>query len=150
MHHGQFDSRRTAGGALVPVLFVLVVLLGLGGWNYHRNLQAEARDDRPRPFKGYAEEDLEAMRAAYEHEAAEFQKRYSAQDAKRQRSTGGGLMDENLEAFERAQASSGRLRELRADVADREARLRELEQELNYRSASLSGVKLHLKRLLTL
>ena len=142
-------ARRLAGHAVLQVLLVLVVLAVGGAWNYHRNLQAEQDTGAPRPFDGYATADLESLRAAYAKEAAASQKRYAAQDARRKRPSNGDFIDENVREFERVQASSERLRTLQADVAVREARVRELDDELALRRSQASGLALHWKRLVS-
>lgn len=144
------SERGQAGRTVTTVLALLVLLVGGGAWNYHRNLQAEQRDDRPRPFAKYETTDLEALRAAYAQEAESSRQRYTAQSARRQRASGEGLMDERVREFERIQRTSDRLRELRADVAEQEARLREIDAELLRRSGAASGMALHLQRLLTI
>ena len=52
-----------------------------------------------------------------------------------------------VEEYNRVKRSTAKLRELKADLAAREAQLREIEEELGYRHSQLSGLKLHLKRL---
>jgi hypothetical protein len=144
------SERRQAGRTLTTVLALLVLLVGGGAWNYHRNLQSEQQDDRPRPFANYETTDLEALRAAYAQEIESSQQRYTAHSARRQRASGEGLMDERVREFERIQRTSDRLRELRADVAEQEARLREIDAELARRAGAASGMRLHLERLLTI
>ena len=135
---------------MVTVLALLLLVVVAGGFNYYRNLQLEQQSTRPRPFEAYATADLESLRAAYASEVEQFQARYTAQEARRQRASGQGLMDERVQEFERVQATSDRLRDLRADLAEREARLRELDEELTHRTGQLTGVKLHLQRLVTI
>lgn len=142
--------RRSEGKAIVPFLIVLLALAGLGAWNYQRNVAAEATEERPRPFRSYAVDDLEALQTAYSQEIAAYQKKYDDQDARRRRASDTGLIDERVDEFDRVRRASGRLRELRADLADREARLREIELELSARATQLSGVSLHLRRLFTI
>jgi hypothetical protein len=143
------QDRRRAGKATGPLLG-LVLLIGLGGYNYHRNWQSEQVDQGPRPFETYETADLTALRDAYEVEAAQYEQRYSAQERQRYRSKGEGLMGERVEDFERIQRNSGRLRELSADVADRQARMRDIERELDIRLAQANGLALHMKRLISL
>jgi uncharacterized protein HemX len=142
--------RRQAGGATASLLLLLAILVGGGGYNYWRNYQQELKEERPRPFKTYQTDDLEALRDAYEAEVGQAQARFSAQNQRRVRPSSQSLMAENVDEFERVKQSSVRLRDLKADVAEREARLREIDAELSYRSAQLSGLKLHMKRLITI
>jgi len=144
------DDRRRSGRTVTSLLVLLVLLLGAGGANYVRNMQAEQADATPRPFESYATGDLEALRSAYAAEVEAFQKRYDAQAARRQRASGSGLMDQRVREFEQIQQTSTKLRELRADVAEREARLRELDAEIAARAGRVQGLALHLERLLTI
>jgi len=143
-------SKRIAGVAIVQLMGLLVLLAGLGGYNYHRNMMLEQQDSRPRPFEGYASADLEALRDAYTGEAARNQKRYDSRDRMRVRASGEGLMDERLDEFERIQRNSSALRAIGGQVAEQEARVREIDAELEVRSSMKSGMELHLERLLTI
>lgn len=144
------ERRRRAGNTTTSLLLLLVILLGAGGYNYWRNLEIEKQQDRPRPFRSYATEDLTALRDAYRHEIETAERRFSAQQQRRVRASGEGLIDARVDEFERIKRNTAQLRELKADVAEREARLREVQAELDYRTAQLSGLKLHLKRLTTI
>lgn len=141
------DRNERRRGSAMPVLLLLVLLIGLGGYNYHRNWKAE-QNTGPRPFQGYEIEDLGQLRDAYDAEVAEYEQHYSAQQQKRYRAKGSkALMGERVDEFERIQHNSERLRDLGTQVAEREARLREIEKELDYRIALDTGFALHLKRL---
>jgi uncharacterized protein HemX len=144
-------AKRRAGKAMAQMLVLLVLVIGLGGYNYNRNLQKEETQHGPRAFEAYETEDLTALREAYSDEVSRYENRYQAQDRKRYRVDGSnGLMGENVDQFERVQRNSGRLRELRADVANREARMRDIDEELGIRVALADGFALHLKRLISL
>ena len=54
---------------------------------------------------------------------------------------------EGVREFERVQRSAKRLRDLTTEVATREARIREIEEEQQFRSATANGAALHFKRL---
>jgi hypothetical protein len=142
-------KNRSSGTPLLPALIVLLVLCVLGGFNYDRNLRAEEASGQKRPFSRYDTADLEKLQAAYRSELAEFERRYDQSQSRRQRqqSSGGGLLGERLEEFERIQRSSGAMRELNTEVAEREARLREIDSELAHRRSLASGWQLHLVRL---
>ena len=64
------DPRRTAGRANGSLLFLLFLLAGAGGWNYHRNLEIERQSEGHRPYESYSTEDIQALRAAFESELA--------------------------------------------------------------------------------
>jgi hypothetical protein len=139
------DKRRQ--GSAMPLLLMLILLIGLGGYNYHRNWKAE-QNTGPRPFETYETEDLSQLRDAYEAEVSQYETRYSAQNQRRVRASGDdALMQERVGEFERIQRNTERLRDLGTQVAEREARLREIEKELDYRLALATGFTLHVKRL---
>lgn len=127
---------------------LLVVALGAGGFNYHRNWSAEA-EEAPRPYRGYGDDDLAALVGAYEQEVAALQERYDAARAAPRAEGRGQLLGEQVRDFERARARGDALRQLAADVAEREAVLRELHREQSLRTGA-SGLALHVKRLLTI
>jgi len=144
------NARKSEGRVVLMFLVVLLAVAAVGVWNYQRNLAAEATDEKPRPFESYATADLEALRSAYSQEISAYQKQFAAQNSKRRRPHETGLIDERVEEFARVQKTSSRLREIGADVAEREARLHEIDLELGARAARLSGTALHLKRLFTI
>ena len=138
--------KRQTGGATLPLL-LLVLAMGIGGYNYHRNWTAERAAQGPRPFEGYSAGDLTKLRDAYAQEMEQFEQRYALQRSRRVRATGEGLMGERLEEFERIQQTSTQLREIATEVADRQARLGEIERELAYRTTLDDGFALHMRRL---
>ena len=83
MSRPSHDVRRTAGRASGSVVLLLMLLTGLGAWNYHRNLQVEKETEGVRPYESYATDDIQALRDAYEAELAGSQAQFAA--AKRQR-----------------------------------------------------------------
>jgi hypothetical protein len=64
-------------------LLLLVLVSGLGAWNYHRNWQIERETERTRPYSSYSVEDLEALREAYAGELQGVRARF--EQAKRNR-----------------------------------------------------------------
>ncbi|MBW2230830.1 MAG: hypothetical protein JRH17_10605 [Deltaproteobacteria bacterium] len=145
----RIGQRREAGSVAVSLL-LLALLIGAGGYNYWRNFQREQLDERPRPFRTYETADLESLRDAYTTEVSQAEGRFSAQNRRRVRPASQPLMAESVDEYERVKRSSVKLRDLKADVAEHEARVREINRELSFRSAQLAGVKLHIKRLITL
>lgn len=129
-----------------------MLLCGAGGYNYHRNLQAEAVESEPRPFSGYGDADLAALAEAYRGEVATWEQRQRSIA----RTSGGGtarkgtLIDERVRDFERTQKRSGALRGVTAEIATREHRLAEIEAEQQRRAEDPTGFALHWKRLVTL
>jgi uncharacterized coiled-coil protein SlyX len=57
------------------------------------------------------------------------------------------MMDEAVADFERVRKQSDALRELNTQVAEREARIREIDKELAARNAIGQGWEAHLRRL---
>jgi hypothetical protein len=139
-------GKRQQGKAMAAVMVLLLLIVG-GGYNYHRNLQSEAAEQGPRPFKGYATDDLSSLRDAYDQEVRAYERKHSAQQRQRVRASGGGVMDEQVDQFERIQRNSAALRETTADVAERQAQLRAIERELELRSALAGSFSIHLRRL---
>jgi len=131
---------------MILVALLLLIVVG-GGYNYHRNMQAEQQDQGPRPFKGYSTADLTSLRDAYDQEVQAYQRKYDSQQRQRVRTSGNGAMNEQVDQFERVQRNSAAIRETTADVAEREAQLRAINRELELRLALGGGLSLHLKRL---
>jgi len=144
------SRRREAGLASVRVLaLVLVVLIAAGTWNYQRNLRREAESRASRPLASYSTRDLEALANAYRQEVATASARYDRARTHHAATRDGGLLDEQVHAFEQVQRASGRTREAGATLAEHEASLREVEQELAARGPSESSWQHHLRLLTT-
>jgi hypothetical protein len=127
---------------------VLLGLLGAGAYNYHRNYQAEAAV--PRPYSSYAVADLEALLEAYQGENRSLEQSYAAARRAGSRDARGGLIGENVKAFEQAQRRASTHRGLGAKLSMQQAAQKEIERELALRRAHADLMKLHLKRLLTI
>lgn len=138
---------RGRSGNLGLLLILLVVLAGAGGWNYHRNYQAEIAERSASRFSGYDTEGLEQLAAAYRSELDVYRSQYRTLEGGRvsvRNTTGVG---EGIEQFERVRRSGDRLRAVKTELATREARVAEIEQELATRRSAASGLRLHLERL---
>jgi len=140
-------ARRSEGKTAAGLVALLAILVAAGGGNYVRNLKAEAAAETGRPFLKYDRDDLESLRAAYEAEAADTKARYARAQARRQQAGGAVMMDEAVADFERVRKQSDALRELNTQVAEREARIREIDKELAARNAIGQGWEAHLRRL---
>lgn len=144
-------NRMQSGRATGSLILLLILVLGLGGWNYHRNWQIEKEQEGPRPYAGYSTEDLEALNAAYATDRAAMEKKLG--DAKRQRgrlSREQGSISANIDQFSKTTRTSSAIRNAAGDLAERQARIQELDEELAYRASLADGMKLHWKRLVSL
>jgi hypothetical protein len=143
-------TKSTSGRAMVVTLLILLVL-GAGGYNYHRNLITEQMGEGARPFKSYADSDLQNLEAAYRVEVDGTKGAYDkmARDRVAKRS-GKELLKENIKHFDRVQRKSERKRAVAGVVAENMTRLAEVEAEIAYRRHVTGGLSVHLKRLTTI
>lgn len=135
-------------GNLKPLLVLTVALGVAGGWNYHRNLSAES--ETPRPYRSYADADLEALIQAYEGEVGSLEKRYDSAKQARGESGNKGHFDDQVREFERVQAISTRSRNAGAKLSVSEAELSLLVAEREQRARDADPLQLFLRRLLTI
>lgn len=146
-HH----DRRVSGRATGSFLFLLMLLAGLGAWNYHRNLQLEQQTEGVRPYESYATADIEALRDAYAAELTGSQARFESAKRKRARPQGDiGSISGNIEQFQQTATTSRRIRQAASQVAERQREIDELERELELRSQLGQGLMRHVKRLTTI
>jgi len=151
MDHPRLDIRRRAGRATGHVALLLVLLSGLGGWNYHRNLEIERQSDGVRPYESYSSEDVQALRDAYAGELQGSEARFAAAKRQRTRPQGDmGSISGNVEQFQQTTQSSRRIRAAAAGVAERQNEIDELERELALRSKLGQRLMRHVKRLTTI
>jgi hypothetical protein len=141
-------SERGGSGKAVPLLLVLLLLCGAGAWNYRRNLALESQAERP--FRSYAEADLERLLAAYEQEAERAQRRAAATRRASVKEMPVGLVGEKAREFERVQRASQRVRDAKGDLAESELMVERIGQELRHRDAERDKVAVFLRRLTTL
>ncbi len=135
---------------LGAVVLVLALLVGLGvavEYNYQPNQGADDRDAE-RPYKAYSDAEIAALIAAYEQEIQALDSRYDAAKSRSVETGSGSLLDERIEAFERAQKVGDSTRSLGAVVAQKEAVLRELRREESLRGSSGDGLLHQLRRFL--
>lgn len=135
-------------GSSKLLIIVFLGLVGAGGYNYHRNYEAEAAV--PRPYASYEEQDLQALLEAYAGVNAELEQRYQSTRSRGQGDTRTGLLDENLKAFEAVQKRSQANRDLGQKLSIQQAAVRDIEAELALRRYQADVMKVHLKRLLTM
>jgi hypothetical protein len=138
------------GGALVPLLALLLLLGGAGAWNYQRNAAREQEQQVDRPMRGYSTPDLEKLLAAYEQEADRLGRRERATRRAVVREQPGQLVAEGANEFARVQRASARVRDAKGDLAEAELMIARIQEELNARAGDAVGMDLHLRRLTTL
>jgi len=143
--------RSQAGRATGSLLLLLLLVSGLGAWNYHRNWQIERATERDRPYSSYSVQDLEALREAYAGELEGVQARF--EQAKRNRvrpQRDAGSISDNVAQFQRTTRKSAAIRDAAAGVADRQSQIAELDRELALREQFGVGIMRHVKRLTTI
>jgi len=118
------------------LIFLLVLLIGVSTWNYQRNAAIE--EAKPRPYKAYADAELEQLRAAYESQAAALSGRYAQASSQRAGSREVKLVAEGVEQFQQVQRASRAVRDLGSQLSQEEASLRAIEEEQALR-ARLGG-----------
>jgi hypothetical protein len=130
------------------LLVAALVFLGVAGaTNYHRNVSREAQ--QLRPFRGYADADLDTMLEAYRTDADSLSGRYVATQQGRTALRGGGLIDQQIDQFERIQQRREVIREAGAQLSMREADIQQIEKEKKLRAAERNRFMLILRRLTT-
>lgn len=145
------DPRRTAGRANGSLLFLLFLLAGAGGWNYHRNLEIERQSEGHRPYESYSTEDIQALRAAFESELAGSEARFEAVKRQRSRPKGDlGSVSANVAQFAQTAQTSRVIRRAAADVAEQQNEIGELDRELMRRANLREGLMRHVRRLTTI
>lgn len=131
---------------LLLLLLVLGVLAGAGAWNYQRNLAREAAEKGP--YGSYSDEQLAALREAYEAEVDAYAARYQSRKATSYQAGSGQLIGEQVREFERASAHGRAVRDAGGDLAEREATLAAIQLEQGKRGGD--PTQIFLKRLLSL
>jgi hypothetical protein len=136
-------------GVTILILVLLVILGAAGEYNYQRNSAAEEQS-AARSYKGYSDAQIASLIAAYEEEVEALDSRYDEARSRSLETRSGGLIDQQIREFERAQKAGGSTRSMGAVVAQKENVLRELRREQSLRGHSADGLMLHLRRLVTL
>ncbi len=139
MAKGSEGSHR-----FVQLLVLLAIVGGAGGWNYHQNLEAEKREYRP--YRGYSEQDLETLRAAYVDHTDLTNERYQATVSRRTEARSLSLLGEQVREFERVQGIARQNRDARDRLADSQATLQLIEQETRKRAQEQDALKLFFRR----
>ncbi len=133
-------------GILASLL--LVMLLGLGGWNYKRNLEMEQRE--PRSFAEYSDQDIAVMKSAMQGEVSSLEASYQAAMSKDTRARAQTSSGDRFQDFKRVQDETHEVRELGMIVSQKQKVLRDLKREQAYRVENGTVFKTHLRRLTTI
>jgi hypothetical protein len=140
-----------AGGSDVRVgqTLILLLILGVaGGWNYHRNAVIE--NAAPRPYRGYSDEELHEMISAYQGEVEIQMAHYrKAGDVNKVVVQGGGLLEERIGEFERAQRASKQRRDRAYKVTDNQILVEQLAKEQMNRDRDRPIYKMIFRRVTT-
>ncbi|MBW2542740.1 MAG: hypothetical protein JRF15_11670 [Deltaproteobacteria bacterium] len=128
---------------------ILLLILGVaGGWNYHRNATIE--NAVPRPYRGYSDQELQQMISAYQGEVEIQMARYrKAGDANKVVVQGGGLLEERIDEFERAQRASRERRDRAYKVTDNQILVDQLAKEQMIRERDRPVYKMIFRRVTT-
>ncbi|MDX1649588.1 MAG: hypothetical protein R3263_07020, partial [Myxococcota bacterium] len=109
---------RTRGSALPLLLAVLVLAMGAGAWNYHRNWQAEQAT--PRPYRGYDDAELAALIDASEPEAAALEARAGRMPGGRAEAPSNALLGDRVAAFNAPRRAGEARRRVQAEAGRHE------------------------------
>jgi hypothetical protein len=129
-------------------MLLLLILVVAGGWNYHRNAVIE--NAAPRPYRGYSDEELNQMISAYQGEVEIQMARYrNAGDANKVVVQGGGLLEDRIDEFERAQRASQKRRDRAYKVTDNQILVEQLAKEQMIRERDRPIYKMIFRRATT-
>lgn len=126
------------------LIFLLVALIGVSGWNYHRNSEREAA--RPRPYAAYSDEDLAKLREAYASQAGALSDRYERASSRRSGSQEVRGVQEGIDQFQQVQQASRAVRALGSQASQEQASLTAIQEEQAYR-AEFGGPVMRVLRL---
>jgi len=132
---------------VVALLLLLGILIGVGTWNYRRNLVAEQAEYRP--FRGHGDEAVAQLVAAYESQRERDSKRYQAAAGRTVTVRGKDYFGEQVQEFERIQEISANTRALRDELAEGQTTLKLLKEEQEKRAEERQKMKIFFRRLLT-
>lgn len=132
-------------GSSLPLVLVLLLLLGAAGWNYQRNWRLEQAE--PRPYRAYDDQELALLVEAYQQESSELEARAEAMPAPSSQTRSGALLQERVDAFQRARRAGEAKRRLASQADRRTAVLEALRAEQARREKRPQGLALHWRRL---
>lgn len=144
-------DRNRARRSKAPLVGLILLLMVAGGWNYHRNLQAETADNATRAYGSYSVVDLESLRDAYASELSGVRSVFDSAKRNRARPIGDvGSIAGNVEQFRKTKRASSAIRAAAASVSEREDQINQLDRELALRKHFGQGLSRHLKRLIAI
>jgi hypothetical protein len=117
------------------LLLLLALLIGLGAWNYRRNVALE--NAHPSPYATVSDHDLDVLIAAYQSEIDAMSARGTANRRASAHATSG--VAGGVREFERVQRTSRAAREAGYEISEREGAVEALKQEKARRIARGSG-----------
>jgi hypothetical protein len=120
------------GGSGGKLLLLVMLIGGLGTWNYQRNVEAESKEIRP--YRGYSDADLEALELAFRAELETLDARYEQVKGLKFKATDQGFGQAQVDEFERVQRASQAKREIGYQAAEGQATLNALVKERALRS----------------
>lgn len=133
--------------AIVSFSLLLLVVVGLGGANFYRNLQEEKRQERA--FGSYSDADIQAMVLGMLQEVDQLNALYEAQKGIDSRARNKGSMKGNIDEFERVQDATRLVKDLGQDASQKEVLLRELQEEAELRSRNSDALQVFIRRVTT-
>jgi len=134
-------------GRPMVALMLLAGMVGLGAWNFHRNVAAEKQE--PRPFGSYSDSEVEALVAAYEDDIASFTQKWEKVTGQKVNVQNFTHRDSRIREFERVQSIGRQAREMTGELTKRHVALGELHEEQAKRVQERRVVLIFLKRLFT-
>jgi len=132
---------------IVPLLLLVLVIAGVGGTNFYRNVQTENQQERT--FGKYSDEDIQAMIGGVKSDIDSLNARYEAQKQIDSRSKPRGSMHDNMKELERVQDATRVVRELGQAVSQQDEHRHELEEEAAHRERNSDKLQVFLHRLTT-
>jgi hypothetical protein len=137
-------KKKKKSGRRFLLRLLLVLLCGVGAWNYRRNVEAEAAV--PRPYRSYSEAQLDQLIAASRASLDGLVARYEKVSGHSIQARDQAFAGDQIKEFERVQSVSRSVRGLGYEISESEGLLRELEAEKGRRGDSAVG--LFLRRVL--
>ena len=130
-----------------PLVVLLAILAGVGGWNYHQNSKLE--NALPRPYRSYSDADIEQLIGQYRGEVGRQTKQYRQVAGRKVVVEDRGFLGDQVHEFERVQQINQRRRNLADQVAGNQISLKQLESEQRTRETDRPIYKMIFRRVTT-